>query len=69
MVRLLGAVGVCLSTQLIEESQLLFAIPFIKADGPYSLRCVCIYIQHTKSEGGRWIHFFLALLIGNCSIV
>lgn len=30
----------CLSTQLAEESRLLFAISFIKADGPYSEMCV-----------------------------
>lgn len=52
MVRLLGAVGVCLSTHLIEESQL-FAISFIKAEGPYPLRCVYIHVVHKESvEGG-----------------
>lgn len=52
MVRLLGAVGVCLSTHLIEESQL-FAISFIMVDGPYPLRCVYIHVVHKESvEGG-----------------
>lgn len=53
MVRLLEAVGVCLSTQLVEESQLLFDVSFIKADGPYSKMCVYTFsTQKVSVEDG-----------------